>query len=277
MKKRLLSLLLAVLLLAALVPAVHADSETTLVYDLYGALSDTEREDLQQRAAEISGTYSFNVYIVVVDDYHDYSSYSNVEDAAEDIYRNNGLGYGEEQAGIMLLLSMAERDYDICAYSDFGHYAFTDYGKGRLADEFLDDFRHNDWYSGFRDYLGGCESLLRRAAEGNPLDVSGGGSGSYSSGRGGRYEPGTAVAIGLFVGVLAALIICMILRGRHKTVKKAVSAGAYTVPDSLDLQVVMDQFTHATQTRVKIESDSRGGGGGTHISSGGFSHSSGKF
>lgn len=243
------------------------------VYDLCDLLDETEEAALQAKAEDLAARYSFGVYIVLLDDYRSYSSQRNVEDAAEDIYKANDLGYGEGKDGIMLMLSMDERDYDLCAYG-YGHYAFTDYGKEWLAEQFKDDFGYDHWYSGLDDYLDGCDSLLRRAAAGDPLDVSGGSTRS----RGSRYTPGAAIVIGLFVGCLVALIVCMVLRGKLKSVRKAVSAGQYVVPDSLHLSASEDMFSHVTETRVRIESDERsGGGGGTSISSGGFSHSSGKF
>ena len=55
---------------------------------------------------------------------------------------------------------MAERDYSLIAYGSDAHYAFTDYGKTVLENGFLDDFRRDDWNSGFSDYISGCEQLL---------------------------------------------------------------------------------------------------------------------
>ena len=40
---------------------------------------------------------------------------------------------------------MAERDYDICAHGTIGNRAFTDYGKGVLAERwFLEPFSRDD-------------------------------------------------------------------------------------------------------------------------------------
>ena len=246
------------------------------VYDTAMLLTLEEQAALQARAEEIAATYDFGVYVFTCDDYMLYSSRS-VEYAAEVIYKTFDMGVGEEKSGIMLLLSMDDRDYDLCAYG-YGHVAFTDYGKRDLATYFLDNFKRNDWYNGFRDYQARCVDLLQQAKEGHPLDVSNGGGGSSRGGGGGRYEPGTAIAIGLFVGVLVALIVTLIMRGKMRSVRKATGARNYAIPDSLVMTDASDHFTHITETRVKVESErSSGGGGGTSVSSGGFSHSSGKF
>ena len=50
-------------------------------------------------------------------------------------------------------LSMAERDFQMLAHGDTANAAFTDYGKYIMQDEFLDNFREDDWYGGFADYI----------------------------------------------------------------------------------------------------------------------------
>ena len=67
---------------------------------------------------------------------------------------------------------------------------------------------------------------------------------------------------------------------KDKTAMEKTTAEDYLVPHSMDLRVREDRFTHRTETRTRIESDSgsRGGGGGSSFhSGGGFSGRSGKF
>ena len=182
----------------------------------------------------------------------------------------------------MLLLSMEDRDYALIAHG-YGNTAFTDYGKDRLSDEFLDNFRRNDWYGGFADYVSYAGELLELSRGGEPLDVNspGAGGGHPSFFRGLRERLGmfgTIVVIAV-VSALIALIVCSIEKRNMKSVKKAESAEFFAVPGSMKLTVSEDRFTHVTETRVKVESDDdhHGGGGGTHINSGGFSGKSGKF
>lgn len=61
----------------------------------------------------------------------------------------------------MLALSMAERDFQMLAHGDTANAAFTDYGKYIMQDEFLDNFREDDWYGGFADYIAACGPLPR--------------------------------------------------------------------------------------------------------------------
>ena len=168
MKNRILTILFALILtLGLLVGEVSAVENASgadtvgFVYDTAQLLTEDEQTILQSKANEIAMTYDFGIYIVTVNDYTLYSSRS-VEYAAEYLYKTLNFGVGDEKSGIMLLLSMNDRDYDLCAYG-YGHVAFTDYGKGELAKVFLDDFKLNDWYGGFCDYQSRCEEMLQQA------------------------------------------------------------------------------------------------------------------
>ncbi len=283
MKKKLcfallLSLLLCLVLpLAAFAEALPADtlSASALVTDEAGILSADEVERLERVAAQVSEQYGCGVYIVTVEDYRSYGS--NVESAAETIYRTRGLGYGAEKNGILLLLSMNDRDYDLAAHGATAHTAFTDYGKGELADSFLSYFRRNDWAGGFEKYINNAAYLLQRAAEGDPVDII-----VYDRPESEPMSPIMKLLLSLVPAGLISGGTCLGMRGKMKNAKIKTTAEDYVVPGSLHLSVNTDRFLRTTRTVVKDpprESHSGGGGhsGGTTINSGGFSHHSGKF
>ena len=289
--KKLLSLLLIALLIAVLSvpglasaePAAAFDepmltlSETEAlpevydfyVIDLYGLLTESEASSLSAMAEDVSQKYGCSVHICVIDDMRSYGCYS-IESCAEYLFDSLGLGVGDEHTGILLLLSMAGRDYDIDAHGSFAHYAFTDYGKTTVSDRFLDDFRENDWYGGFSDYIRRCGELLALADAGEPVDVP-------------VPEPNIlgGVAVTAVLSLLAAWGVCSLLSASMKSAKLASDADQYVVEGEAAITGRDDRFTHITTTRTRIErSDNRshgGGHGGTSISGGGHSHSSGKF
>ncbi len=264
MKKK----LIVFLLLLPFILTLYAMAEPQLGYvtDAASILSSTELDALESKAASISQQYNCGVYIVTVNDYRSYTRGTSIEDCSEDIMYDYSLGLGESQDCIMLLLSMGERDFDLHAHGYLGNAAFTDYGMDQLEDLFLDDFRYDDWYEGFDDYLDGCGEYLRLAVEeGNPVggDVRGASSGGVSAG---------TVLIFLLVPLFIAFLVCTILLRQMKSVAKAASASAYVVPGSLNMRVALDQFTHTTQKRVKVASSDS-----NRSSPGGSSHHSGKF
>lgn len=213
-------------------------------------------------------TYGCGVYLVTVDDYTAYYSADSIESFAESVFLDLGLGAGQEQDGVLLVLSMAERDYDICAHGTIGNRAFTDYGKGVLAERwFLEPFSRDDWSGGFAAFLDGCEEYLRMDAEGAPFDQ-----GTDPERLGDLAVVKWLVVI--FVPLLTALVVCLVMKGKMKSARLQTQADAYITQDSLRLTRQDDRYITTTQTRVKIETAKSGG---TSVNSGGFSHSSGKF
>ena len=152
-------------------------------------------------------------------------------------------------------------------------HAFDAYGQELMEEEFLDDFRDDDWYDGFEDYLEVCAEYLERAEAGDPVrrdDSSAGGSDGSGI--------GTTILVCLGISAVIAMIVCLILRGKMKSVRKGTHADAY-VTGSLNLTASRDQSTHTTETRTKIEHESSdsGGGGSSACSGGGGSGRSGSF
>lgn len=185
-------------------------------------------------------------------------------------------------------LSMAERDFQMLAHGDTANAAFTDYGKYTMQDEFLDNFREDDWYGGFADYIAACGHYLEANANGAPIDVE------PSDETEEEYEPLSfgdklffaalmAFRFGLPLGLIVAFIVCAIYKRQLKSVRRATEAARYTVSGGAEITAREDRFTHTTEVRtpIKTESDDHDSGpsfsGGTTVNSGGFSHSGGKF
>ena len=275
MKKKLFSIFaIAILLVSLALPAMAEETEyfVYLIDSDYG-VSDEEVDRMDAAAKEISDRYNCGVYIAVFDDMADYDCY-DIEEFSEMVYTNWELGYGSESTGVALVMSMSERDYDIVAYGNGAHYAFTDYGKEVVADRFLDNFRNDDWAGGFADYITACGELLEAAENGMPVDVSVV-----------EAEPLmladkllTGLGVGIVLGVIVALIYCSILKAQMKTAVAATQAHAYIPRGGIVMTRETDHYTYSTESRVAINrDDDNDHGGGTTVNSDGFSHSSGKF
>ena len=282
MKRILASLLLVIVLLLSLSVCAHAEARIDYVSDYAGILSSDEQRDLRDRAAAVSAQYDFGVYVVVVDDHTQYVN-GSIEDFAEEIFHSYGLGVGETEEGVILAMSMKERDYDIYAHGEFGNYAFTDYGKGQLADSFLDNFRRNDWAGGFRDFIETSSSMLQKAKDGNPVDIWIPDPDPVETG---PSFDGFKAAISLAMGALFGGGAVGGMKRSMKTAVKQTQAENY-IRGGVNLRGERDTFVNRTVTRTRIRqennssSSSRPGGGhfgGTTISgSHGGSHHSGKF
>ena len=265
--KRLISIMVAALLLALLViPAAAAEAPEYCVYDDAGLLGDEEYWTLEDYARDISERQQCAVYFVAVDDFRNYGD-GDIFNVARQIFLDNDFGMGEEKDGVMLILSMAERDYRLLAHG-FGDTALTDYGKDYISEEFLDNFADNDWYGGCLDYLACTDELLAQARAGNIYD------------RGSWITGGVLWLWSLVLGAGIAAIVCLIQRGMmKKKVRLQTGALGYLEGGSVSITRRRDVYTHTTEVRHKIETNNNasGGSGGYSHSSDGFSGKSGKF
>ena len=249
------------------------ESSLDHVTDSYGILSEEQWQNLELKAREIEEKYDFGVYAVVVTSYQDYTN-GSVQDAAEAIYKRYSLGNGLGKDGLLLLLSMEDRDFNLLTHGNFGNYAFDDYGRQYMTELFLDNLADNDWYGGLTDYIDWSADYLEAAKSGTP----------YTYG----HEPMTSsermvaifirLAIIFLVPLAIAAIYISILVSKMKSVAEATKATAYVSGD-LKLHKKIDRFVHATESRTKISSDSGSGSRGSSRSGGskGFSGTSGKF
>lgn len=282
MKKRVVTLLMMLCLLVVLaVPAYAADN--TYVFETTGVLLDGEEiARLEQRCAEAAASYGCGIYIVTLNDFSEY--HPDPFEAAQVIYRGMDFGVGENKNGIMLMLSMSERDYALICYGDIANSVFTDRTQIAIEDDFLDDFSVNDWEGGLTDFVENSTYALA-SFDG---EIGESYEGYYEDGV--YYEPNflsrllyVVSEFGIVIGAVSlvvALAACLIMKAGMKTARKATHAGDYIPRGGVALSVRQDLFTHTTRQVIHHESNKSGGGGGgghTSVGSGGFSGRSGKF
>ena len=260
MKKRISTFLLA--LLAALTLTVPAWAETqpgdALIYDTESLLTDGERQQLESLADQITWQYDCAVYVVTIYDYEQYAD--GVYEAACTIYNDYDFGIGEDRDGVLLLLSMYDRSYDLYVRDGgIAQYAVSDYGRHKMTDVFLDNFGEDDWRGGFEDYLFACDEYLTLAEQGTPV----------------KKSLTSSLLPGLAIGIAVALVICLSLKGMMKSVRRSARADIYVTEEGLNLTEQVDRYTHTTETRRKIEKDHDSGS--SDHSGGGGSSTSGHF
>lgn len=230
-------------------------AEFGYVSDGAGLLSAEEAEALELMAEKNALSLDCGVYVITVDDYRDYAD--DVYRAAYGLYHQYSLGEGSGRNGILLLLSMRNRDYALFVYGPEAEKAFSDYALRELEEEFLDELGYNDWYGGLTDYMETCREYLTLSSQGAPVEENML-----------RYFPAVLV-----ISLVVALIVCLVLKGQMKSVFKKAEADSYTDEAGLNLTGSRDMYIQTTRTKTKISSSS---GGGSHSGGGGHGRS-GKF
>ena len=254
--RKLLTLSLALLILIALAAPVFA-SGTPYVIDDADLLTPEQQLELNDIARQISDSYRIGVYIMTVPNYLYYGNDYEIFDVLWNYYHDNGLGYGPNREGMILMLSMAERDYATFFYGERTEYAFDSYGQEELESYFLDDLGDNDWYHGLLNYLYASEDFLARAEAGNPV----------------RESPWPMAVMFILIGCTISLVITLIQWSRMKNVSLSSGAAHYAA-GGLKLTRRRDQFLYQNVRRRKIETSSSHG---SSHSGGGGSGRSGKF
>ena len=236
-------------------------ADMNYIFDLSDQLSYEEWAELEARAADISQRHGCGVYAAVVDDFTEYGGGNDVYKTTYQLYHASELGMGADRDGIIILLSMDDRDYAMFVYGDHAEYAFDRYGQKELEDAFLGYFGDNDWYGGVSHYLDTCDEYLTRAEEGKPVRKN---------------------TLPMYIIVVAASCaiaggICLMLKWKMKTVHQKAEANEYVAAGGLNLTKQYDRYTHTTETRRKVHDDSDSDSGTSSCSGGGGSGRSGKF
>jgi len=257
MKRKInLFLLLALLLTLLVLPAQAA--ELGYVTDSAELLSYEEWEKLESLCGSITDRYNCGVYIVTMDDFTDYGS-GDVFEVAYDIYHDYELGEGSDRDGVILLLSMEARDYALFVYGDWAEYAFNIHGQVELENQFLPYLADDDWYGGLKTYAETCGEYLALAEAGEPV----------------RGNPTSLIALVVGISFFISLLVVNIMKLGMRNVSKQSHAYRY-MAGQLKLTGRHDQYTHTTETRRKIETNSSTGSSHARTGGGG-SGRSGKF
>lgn len=256
-KKISLFLILIFVFSAASLTIVSAgsDRDVPLMYDTAGLLSESERKSLDSKLEEISEERECEVAIVTV-----YSLGSkSPRDYADDFFDYNGYGYGENDDGILLLVSMEYSDWWVTTHG-FAIKAFSDSDIDRMADEFLPYLGRGEYRKAFSTFADLCDEELAKARADSAF---------FSVKR---------LVISLGVGVIFAFIITGIMKSQLKSVRYQPAASNYVRKDSININVRRDLFLFSRISR-RPKPQSSSSGSSTHRSSSGRTHGGrgGKF
>lgn len=235
-------------------------------------LSTSERMELMELLDEISERQQVDVVIATVDGLEGKSS----EAFADDYFDYNGFGMGNNYDGILLLISMADRDWAISTHG-FGINAFTDAGQTYITDRIIPKLGNGDYFDAFKQFAQLSDRFITEAKEGKSIDTDNMPKNELTT-----EVMGAFAVIGAGLGSSVSAAYLGVQKRAHKSLTKRIYAGEYS-SGIAHFRRQNDRFLRSNITRTPIPKakPSGGGGGGssTHRSSSGRSHggSSGKF
>ena len=275
MTRKISCLLLSILVLCSLMLNVTAEETLWRIVDNADLLDTAEESALEESARLIRETYNMDVVILTVDTLNG----KRPQDYADDYYDEHGYGCGEEKSGLLLLISMEQRDWYISTCGN-AIYALTDYGIQCVGEELLNGFGMS-YEAGFRMFLNALPEYFEAYENGSPIDGYADYSGDYYHGDQEEvvyYEEdlSPSLLLSLIVGIVAAAISVLVMRLGMNTRKPQRSASAYMQQSSYRLSRRQDMFLYSNVTKTRRqENKPSGGGSSVHRSSGGTRHGGG--
>ena len=219
-----------------------------------GLLSQSEKYSLVSRLNSISENRKLDVVVVTNNSLNG----KTVEAYADDFFDYNGYGYGENDDGILLLLSMDTREWAISTYGK-AISVFTDSVQEDITDKILTYLSDGYYFDGFVRFADLCDDQI------GYYDEEGANSYDYGKAPFGWFM---AIAGSGAIGLIAGLIVALSLKSQLTSVKAQAAATAYEVRGSMKLTEKNDLFLYHNITRVARPKE-------TSSSSGSRSHSSG--
>lgn len=214
--------------------------EDAWVKDEAGLLTDEETASLKEMCLDIYDQYAVMAVIVTVDDFGG----GNIESWESNLYES--WGYAQDDACIMLAVSMAERDWGIQTFG-YAREAFTTYGRERIAELMLPQLSDGDYYGAFSTYLELVDTFLHEAATEE----------AFSDDH--TYQESVSpvwIVLGAFViSLVISLLIVLSWKKSMNTRIRQESAAEYLVRDSVDVREREDLFLYRNLHRTRRQKD----------------------
>lgn len=276
MKRKLICVLLSLILLLSVAMTVSAEEPLWRVIDNADLLDVAEESSHEETIRLLREQYDMDVVILTVDSLDG----KRPQDYANDYYDANGYGCGEEKSGLILLISMEERDWYISTCGN-AIYALTDYGIQQVGEALLTGFEL-DYDAGFRMFLNALPEYFDAYENGEPIDGYADYSGDYYHGDQEEvvyYEEEftPSVELSVLLGLIVAGISVLIMRIGMITKRPKRSASDYMQENSFHMRQQQDLFLYSNVSKVRKEEpkSTSGGGSSVHSSSGGTRHGGG--
>ena len=222
----------------------EADDEILRLVDDADLLSASEEKKLLKKLDQTSKELELDIIIVTVED----CDGGDVETFTEDRYDSV---YGKNRDGVILLISMAERDWCISGNGE-GKTIFTSSNIDAIGSAITDDLSAGNYADAFDLFVDKSVYYIDGARNGYPFNF------------------GTTLIVALVIGLLVAVIVTFVFKSQLKSVHKQAAAQSYVKPGSMQVTLARDFYLYRTVNRTKKANSSSG-------SSGSHSTGSGKF
>ncbi len=233
MTKRIIAIIFALALFVGLsVGSLAAEmGEESFVYDQANLLSSYEESELADTLREISHANGVQVVVATVDstDGKSADAYVNY------FYDSMDLGYGTSRDGILLLVSMSNRQYRILSNGSAAD-VITPSAIDEISDSIVSYLSDGDYAEAFLEFADECDSYY-------------------------RFDIGEHLIPALIIGAVVGVIVALILKAQLKSVRKRYTAHEYVRAGSMNISKSADLFLYRTVNRTARQKSSSSGSG----------------
>lgn len=262
MKRKLLSVLFAVVICFSAAIPVCAEESLSRLMDNADLLTDSEETSLLSQLDNISENQEMDIVVVTTDSLEGYTP----QEYADNVFDYCGYGIGDNRDGLLLLVSIEDNDWHIST-SGYAITAFTDAGREYMSEQFLPYLSDGEYYKAFSTYADLCDQFITQAKTDEPYDV-----GNLPKE---PFKIWFNVLIALGIGFVFAIIVVLYMKSKLKSVRFQPAASSYVRNGSMNVTQSGDFFLYSHLDRRAKPKDNDSGGSSTHTSSSGSTHGGG--
>lgn len=262
--KRLI-IILSIIFNIIFISQVNALDTSLKIYDYRDLLTDNEEQLLKDKIDTFINTYNMDMVLVTVDSHNS----SSTMEYADDFYDYNGFGIGTHHDGLIFVIdnNFSKENLWISTTGE-AIRMYDDLRIDKILDAVYDEY---DYYELFNKYIDECSYY---ASMGIPSSNKN----TYINEHGDIvYQRHFPYLVSIIISSIISTIVLLVLIHKNKMVREATDANTYVDKDNVKITERNDQFITTHTTRVRINTSSGGGIGGssTHSGSSGISHGGG--
>ena len=232
--------ILSIFTVFSALPVFGASDDKILIRDNGAVLTDSEVRSLSGKLAKVSRDRECDIAVLIVPKLNG----RDVQRYAHELYDRNGYGQGSDKDGILLLISVEDREYAF-SFNGFANESLTGAAKDLIEDKVVHALRQDDYADAVDEFCAQCDFLLEMARNGE----------SYNP------FPWIIIPISLILGFVIALVCVSAMKRKLTSVRLAGHAANYVRPNSLNLRDCRDLYLYSTVTRVAKPKNNESGGG----------------
>lgn len=243
--------------------SIHAKENFARIVDKAELLTDEAKNKLESKLDEISKRQKFDVVVVTINSLNGKTS----TNFADDFYDFNGYGFGLNHDGVLLLVSINDKEWSIST-SGYGTTALNDTGIKYISKKFLPSMKDKKYEEAFLIYANLVDEFITQAKTGRPYDSSNLPKDSFKFIK--------FLCVSTILGAIVSYLITSKMKHNLKSVKSAKNACSYIDSEKFSIDKTEDLFLYNNITKTLKTSSTNST---THKSSSGNAHggSSGKF